>query len=91
MFAIVHSAAFVLMGPSRLGCTKIHYHPKDMGNAHIPFQFHGLLTVCPIMPPIQVNWKPDFQAAAGKVRILDVQSSPYQEETENWVFLLTLC
>lgn len=57
----------------------------------MPFQFHGLLIVCPIIPPIQGSWKPDLQAEAGKVRLLDVQSSPYQEETGNRVFLLTLC
>lgn len=37
---------------------------------------------------MQANWKLNFQVAAGKVRMLDMQSSFYQGETENWVFCL---
>lgn len=47
----------------------------------------GLLLPAPSAPPGQATWKSDSQAAAKKVRTLDVLSSAHLGETWSWAFL----
>ena len=58
--------------------------PKDVGNLLMPIQASR-----PFNSPMQVNWKPNYQAGTGKIRALAMQSILYQEESRSWAFLLT--
>ena len=63
---------------------------KDLGNAHMLVDIPKVLLIAsPFNSPLQSNWKPDIQTAAGKMRTLYMQSGFCKEETEIWVFLFT--
>lgn len=51
----------------------------------------GLLSACPFISPVQANWRSSLRAVAGKVRILDVQSTPMREKLGLGVFAQSLC
>ena len=77
---IVQASSLFLVIVSGGGCCKTCECPQSVGNAHMPIQApRGLLTAYTFSSPKEVNWNLDRQAAAGKVRTLDMQSSPYQK------------
>ena len=59
-----------------------------MGNANIPIEAsRRLLITCIFSSLMQVNWKPNLQAAARNIRVLYMQSSSYWGEMELDVLL----
>ena len=50
----------------------LHQRHRKYPHTHSGSQ-RTVLNICPFKSPVQANWKPDLQAATGKVRMLGIQ------------------